>query len=273
MKIRSARSSSWQPAAMKKTSSGQNNPAQSWQPEEYEKNAGFVADLGLGALDLLDPRPGQRVLDLGCGHGKLSEKIAQRGCHVVCVDASPEQVAGASARGLDARVMDGTNLDFKGEFDAVFTNAALHWMKDADAVIDGVWKALVPGGCFAGEFGGAGNVARVALAIERALDARGLDIADYWPWYFPSPDDYAGRLAARGFSVQHMELFSRPTPIPGDIEGWLDTFCESFYVAVSDDGRRSFIDDIRDDLAADLCGPDGIWTVDYVRLRFRAVKP
>jgi len=245
---------------------------QSWNPDRYEQNAGFVADLGEAVLDLLDPQKGERILDIGCGHGKLTARIAERGCDVVGIDASAEQVAAAHALGLDARVMDAARLDFHEQFDAVFSNAALHWIKDSDAVIRGVCKALAPGGRFVGEFGGAGNVAAITYALARALESHGVAIADVWPWYFPTPGDYRARLEAAGFTVDDIFLFERPTPIPGDIEGWLETFCESFLEPVPEAERPAFINEVRDLLAPTLRDPDGRWTVDYVRLRFRAVK-
>jgi SAM-dependent methyltransferase len=244
--------------------------SQSWNPEGYERNAGFVADLGVGVVDLLDPQPGERVLDLGCGHGKLTEKLVVTGARVVAVDASPEQVEGACGRGLDARVMDARALTFENEFDAVFSNAALHWVKDPNAAIAGVKRALVPGGRFVGEFGGYGNVARLSAGVERALEKRGLNIADVWPWYFPTAEDYRAQLEAAGFTVQFIDLFERPTPIPGDIDGWLETFGESFLTAIPEQDRSDFLNEIRDDLAPDLQDAQGNWTVDYVRLRFQA---
>lgn len=246
---------------------------QSWNPESYERNAGFVADLGAGVFDLLAPKAGERILDLGCGHGKLTEKITATQAEVIAVDASPEQVEGACARGLDARVMDARALTFEGRFDAVFTNAALHWVKEADLVIEGVKRALVAGGRFVGEMGGAGNVARIAQSIERVMARRGLSMADYWPWYFPSVADYQGRLEAAGLRVGHIELFARPTPIPGDIIGWLETFGESFLEAVPRAEQAAFLAAVRDDLAADMQDDQGNWSVDYVRLRFQAFLP
>jgi len=246
---------------------------QSWHPESYERNAGFVADLGAGVFDLLAPKSGERILDLGCGPGKLTEKIVATGAHVVAVDASPEQVEGARARGLDAHLMDARELTFDHQFDAVFSNAALHWVKQADAVIDGVKRALVEGGRFVCEMGGDGNVARVAQGVARVMEKRGLDISDHWPWYFPSVADYGDRLEAAGFSVRHIELFARPTPIPGDITGWLETFGESFTKAVAENERATFLADVRDDLRADMQDSDGNWSVDYVRLRFQAFLP
>ena len=132
--------------------------SQRWDPRTYARNAGFVAELGRDVLALLEPQAGERVLDLGCGDGALTERLVLAGCSVVGVDRSAAQVAGARARGLDARVASGESLPFEGEFDAVFSNAALHWMRAADAVAKSVFRALRPGGRFVGELGGTGKV-------------------------------------------------------------------------------------------------------------------
>ena len=221
----------------------------------------------LGNLD------GKKLLDLGCGDGALSEKLAAGGSIVVAVDASAEQIESARARGLDARVMSGEKLEFETEFDAVFSNAALHWMKDAPAVIDGVWRALKPGGRFVGEMGGAGNVASVRGALHRALELRGLDPRPRDPWYFPEETEYRGLLEARGFEVGSITLFERPTPIPGPMEDWLDTFAETFVLALPENQRGSAKAEVSKGLEAELCDEAGHWTIDYVRLRFSAHKP
>ncbi len=246
---------------------------QRWDPERYRRNAGFVAELGAPLLDLLAPAPGERVLDLGCGEGTLTAKLAAAGAVVVGVDSSVEQVAAARARGLDARVADGEALAFEAEFDAVLSNAALHWMTRPDAVIDGVWRALKPGGRFVGEMGGAGNVARVKGALTVALARRGHDPAAADPWYFPTPQDYAERLSARGFRVEEIALIERPTPLPGLLGDWLETFAEPFLFLAPADERPELIAEVEAALADTLRHGDGGWFVDYVRLRFRAVKP
>ena len=229
-----------------------------------------MAELGAPVVALLAPRPGERILDLGCGDGALTEKLATLGCHVLGVDASPEQVAAARARGLDACVLDARNLPFGQEFDAVFSNAALHWIQEADAVVEGVHRALKPGGRFVGEMGGAGNIARIVAALTAALERRGL--SSELPWYFPTAETYRSKLGAAGFAVERIELFPRPTPLPGDISGWLETFAEGTLASLPEGGRAAFLADVRERLRPHLQQPDGSWIADYVRLRFRATK-
>ena len=144
-------------------------PNQIWDAEQYSENARFVSDLGASVIELLAPRSGERILDLGCGDGALTKKLAEHECRVVGVDASPQMTAAARRLGLDARVMDGHELRFDHEFDAVFSNAALHWLKQPEKVIAGVWRALKPGGRFVGEFGGSGNVATIVAADNSAI--------------------------------------------------------------------------------------------------------
>ncbi len=246
---------------------------QTWDPERYARNARFVSDLGAPVVELLAPRVGERVLDLGCGDGALSEKLVALGCRVIGVDASAPQVEGARARGLDARVCDGEALEFEGEFDAVFSNAALHWMRRPERVIDGVWRALVPGGRFVAEFGGEGCVAKIRAALAAAVARRGLDPAALSPWYFPADDTYRALLEARGFMLESIALFPRPTPLPGDLVGWLETFAESFTRALAPDDRPALLEEVRDALRPELCDAAGHWTADYVRLRFAARRP
>ncbi|MFQ6018765.1 MAG: methyltransferase domain-containing protein [Kiloniellaceae bacterium] len=232
-----------------------------------------MADLAMPVVDLLAPRPGERILDLGCGDGVLTEKIMARGAAVVGVDMSADQVAAARARGLDARVGDGAALVFDAEFDAVFSNAVLHWIRNPDAVIDGVRRALKPGGRFVGEMGGKGNVARITGALVAALDRRGLDGEAANPWYFPAPGAYRVKLEAHGFTVDSIELIARPTPLPGEMADWLATFAEPFAARLPEAARPGYVAEVIDALRPELCDAAGRWTADYVRLRFAARKP
>lgn len=244
---------------------------QHWDPDRYSREVGFVAALGEPLLDLLAPLADERILDLGCGDGSLTEKLVRRGCSVVAVDSSPEQVAAAIGRGLDARVVDGHALAFEHEFDGVISNAALHWMKQPDRVIAGVAKALVPGGRFVAEMGGAGNVQRIVDGIAALLSVRGIDIDTVNPWYFPSPEDYRTRLEAHGFEIAAIDHFPRPTPLEVDISAWLEIFTQSFFHAFTSRERSTLLGELRERLRADLCDARGVWEVDYVRLRFLAV--
>ncbi len=244
--------------------------AQHWDPQRYNKNAGFVAELGAPLLDLLQLRAGERVLDLGCGEGALTAKLVDAGAEVVGVDASPDQVAAAKARGLDARVMSGEALTFEAEFDAALSNAALHWMLNPDAVLQGMARALKPGGRFVAEMGGHGNVATILDALIAALEARGLEARSANPWYFPTPEAYQAKLEAAGFSVDSIALIPRPTPLPGAIGGWLETFAEAFLKQVPPAGRDDLIDEVGERLRPVLCDDKGGWSADYVRLRFAA---
>jgi len=246
---------------------------QQWSPEQYAKNARFVSDLGMPVVTLLAPRAGERILDVGCGDGPLTKKLVEMGCKVVGVDASAAMVEAAKAMGLDAHVIDGQALQFESEFDAVFSNAALHWMKQADAVIAGVWRALKPGGRFVGEFGGDGNTATVLRALEAALQQRGLDFRTLSPWYFPSVEEYRNKLEAHGFVVNSIALIPRPTPLPGSLVAWLETFAQSFIGALPTAERTTFLTQVADLCRSALCNADGMWSVDYVRLRFAATKP
>jgi SAM-dependent methyltransferase len=247
-------------------------PQQSWSPERYDRHARFVSDLGMPVIELLAPRADERILDLGCGDGALSEKLVALGYEVVGIDASPEQVAGACARGLDCRVVSGEALPFVSEFDAVFSNAALHWMRRPDAVIAGVRRALKPGGRFVCEMGGDGCVASIVAALTMALARRGIDAAAYNPWFFPRSGDYRQRLESHGFSIDSIVLFPRPTPLPGDVTGWLETFAESFIAALPVAERPAFVAEVREALRPVLADAAGNWTADYVRLRFAATR-
>ena len=245
---------------------------QRWDPERYASHARFVSELGEPLLELLVPKPGERVLDLGCGDGALTEKLALAGCIVTGVDGSAEQVAAAQARGLDARVEEAERLPFDGGFDAVFSNAVLHWVRDQDAALAGVHRALEPGGRFVGELGGAGCVAAIRRALVGALARRGIDGAARDPWFFPTEAQYQDLLARHGFGVEFLSLFPRPTPLPGDIADWIATFAQPFLYGLEDGEREAVLGEACETLRPQLHDAERGWVADYVRLRFAARK-
>jgi trans-aconitate methyltransferase len=247
-----------------------------WSATGYAENARFVADLGSDVLTMLAPAPGEHILDLGCGDGALTRKIAAAGATIVGVDGAPDMVRAARAVGVDAHIMDCQKLTFDGEFDAVFSNAALHWMPDGAAVIMGVFRALRPGGRFVGEFGGHGNIAAIVTALNAVLTARGLDAGLIRRWY-PTAERYATMLREGGFEVASAVLIPRPTKLPTGIRGWLETFATPLLsdlpgLAAQLD-RAALMEEVAGLLAPALRTDTGEWIADYVRLRFKALKP
>ena len=245
---------------------------QQWNPDQYQRDAGFVAALGAPLIDVLAPQPHERILDVGCGDGTLTAQLAAHGCTVVAIDSSAPQITAALARGLDAHVMDAQALAFEAEFDGVFSNAALHWMRNPAAVLAGIARALKPGGRFVGEMGGHGNVASVVAGYTQALSVRGIDVSLHNPWYFPDCEEYSALLRAAGFNVEAIELFARPTPLPGDVGDWLTMMTQTFIAAVPPADADPLVATVREGLIPSALRADGTWTLDYVRLRFRARK-
>jgi trans-aconitate methyltransferase len=243
---------------------------QRWDADAYARNGRFVADLAGEIVAWLDARPGERILDVGCGDGALTERLAASGATLVGVDASTTLLAAARARGLDVRELDAHALPFDAEFDAVFSNAALHWMRRPDEVLAGIARALRPGGRFVAEFGGHGNVATVRIAANAVLAQHGIDAAARTPWYLPTPDAYAARLEAAGFVVERIELQPRLTPLPGAMHDWLETFAQPYLDGFEPPDRARVLDEIVALLQPALRDERGRWTADYVRLRVRA---
>ena len=244
--------------------------AQSWNPTVYAEVGAFVPSLGAGVLEWLAPQPGERILDLGCGDGQLTAKIAASGADVVGVDASRAMVAGAMSRGIDARICNAEALPFTSEFDAVFSNAALHWVRDQDAMIAGVKRALRPGGRFVAEMGGHGNIAAIRVALMAVLERHGSAGLEDGVNYYPTPKSYAERLASHGFVVDEIQLIPRPTPLPAGMHAWLTTFRSGVLDAVPETLRQAVLDETVALLEPALRDDEGNWTGDYIRLRFLA---
>lgn len=244
----------------------------SWDPTLYGRHA-YVHRLAAGLVDLLDPRPGERVLDVGCGSGELTRAIADRGARVVGVDASPDMIA-AARQGfpdLEFAVADARTMRFDAPFDAVFSNAALHWIRPPEAAAERIFAALRPGGRLVAEFGGEGNVDRVLAAAETAGQAQGVELAGALRTnYFPSAEAYAAVLRGAGFAVGSIGLHDRPTPLEGPegLRNWVRMFRPEALAWV-DVGR--FFAALEDAARSELLR-DGVWHADYRRIRVQAVR-
>ena len=243
---------------------------QTWNATAYAEVGAFVPSLGAGVLEWLHAQRGERILDLGCGDGQLTAKIAAAGAQVVGLDASAEMLAGARARGLDVQLGNAEALPFDHEFDAVFSNAALHWVRDQDAMLAGVHRALKPGGRFVVEMGGHGNIAAIRVALIAVLERHGCAGLEDGVNYYPAPEAYTGRLARHGFAVEEMQLIPRPTPLPAGMRAWLTTFRSGVLAAVPEELREKVLDETVALLEPALRDEQGNWTGDYVRLRFIA---
>jgi SAM-dependent methyltransferase len=250
--------------------------ATAWNPALYAANAAFVPALGAPVLDLLALKAGERVLDIGCGDGVLTQKLIDAGCTVVGIDADPAMVAAAQAKGIDAHIGDARDLGFNAEFDAVFTNACLHWVGQPERVTAGVKRALKPGGRYVGEFGGHANIAAIRTALIAVLAAHGFPPAGAETSYYPTADAFRAVLEAGGFVVDSCQIIPRPTPLPeSGMAGWLETFRGGFIDAagVSDALKDQIIAETVALLRPALLAADGQWTADYVRIRFSAHLP
>jgi trans-aconitate methyltransferase len=246
---------------------------QTWDASLYAGNGRFVALLADSLVDALQPRAGERILDLGCGDGYLTQRIAESGATMVGVDSSPQMIAAAKERGVDARYASGEALPFDQEFDAVFSNAALHWMRDQDAVLDGVYRALRPGSRFVAECGGQGNIAAIRVALLAVLTARAIPPERIENNRFFSNTEYRALLESHGFLVEEVTLTPRPTPLPSGMADWLQTFRNSVLQQLPAAERPAAIEQIVGLLKPVLCDREGNWTADYMRLRFRARRP
>ena len=248
-----------------------------WNPDLYEARHAFVWQLGKGPLELLAARAGERVLDLGCGTGQLTSEIAATGAEVVGIDRSAEMIAQARRNypTLRFEVADATRFETDGSFDAVFSNAVLHWVKPPEAAVERVCRALKPGGRFVAEFGGHRNVTQSCGAVREAMAELGYDSFDaVLPWYFPTIAAYTGLLEARGFDVTLAMLFDRLTPLEGEggMRDWVRMFGAVFLNAVRPEDHERLLRSIEARLRPTLFY-DGRWHADYRRLRVVAYRP
>jgi SAM-dependent methyltransferase len=238
-----------------------------WNAGDYARVGAFVAELGGAALDLLDPKRGERILDVGCGEGTLTKKIAERGATVLGIDNSPEMISAARAKGIDAILLNVADMTFSNEFDAAFSNATLHWVLDKEQAARAIFRALKPGSRFAGELGGEGNIARLREALDTELVIRGyVPPTESSNWY-PSPEAFAAVYEAAGFREVDARLIERPTPLDHGVDQWVTTFRRGWL------DRAGVPEEERADIGAAVADKFGSNVADYVRLRFIMRKP
>jgi trans-aconitate methyltransferase len=243
---------------------------QAWDTSVYAQDGRFVAELAESLLETLDPQPGERILDLGCGDGFLTQRIAEAGATALGVDSSAAMIAATERRGLPTLLADAAALHFVEEFDAVFSNAALHWMSDQHAVIENVRRALRPGGRFVAEMGGHGNVAAIRVALLAVLLPLRVPLERIECNRFYTPAEYRTLLDGHGLRVENISLTPRPTRLPAGISGWLELFRAGVFEELASAERTRAMLEIVSLLQPVLCDAEGNWTADYVRLRFVA---
>ena len=246
-----------------------------WNAADYARVGSFVPQLGAAALDLLAPQPGEHILDVGCGDGALTRKIIERGASVVGIDNSTDMIDAAKAAGLDAHRLDAAEMRFDAEFDAAFSNAALHWMLDKEAVAATIFRALKPGGRFAGEMGGMDNIAILRRGIRDELTERGYPVPAEDPQWYASPEQFQRVYGTAGFVDIDARIIPRETDLAAGVAEWVKTFRAGWLDAaqVPQADRDEVAAAIERRLETRLRRPDGSWFADYVRLRFIMRKP
>lgn len=249
-------------------------PRDRWDSTLYDDRHSFVWKAGSDLLELLAPVPGERILDAGCGTGHLTAQIAERGAEVLGLDASVSMVAQARQNfpKLKFQLADVRDFQVDAPFDAVFSNAALHWVREPETAIACIARALKPGGRLVLEMGGQGNIARIMSATEAVL--RGAGYAGQHLWYFPSIGEYASLLEKHGFFVRLAQNFARDTKLEHPERGmreWLEMFGGAYFEDVPAANREALVQQIEVRLKPELWR-DGAWFADYRRLRMVAEK-
>ncbi|MUL35974.1 class I SAM-dependent methyltransferase [Gloeocapsopsis dulcis] len=248
-----------------------------WDAKLYDRNHSFVSELATNLIDLLAPQAGERILDLGCGTGFLTDKIASQGVEVIGIDYATTMIEQARDKypQLHFEVLDARNLHYQEEFDAVFSNAALHWITEPEKVIFGIHQALKPGGRFVAEFGGQGNIKGITTALYQALEKASYPVNKIPRiWYFPSIAEYGSLLEKHDLQLIFATLFNRPTRLEEGEKGmqnWLKMFANSFLNTFSAEQQANIISDIENQLRPVLY-QNGTWFADYCRIRIVAVK-
>jgi trans-aconitate methyltransferase len=248
-----------------------------WNARLYDDKHNFVFKYGEDVVQQLAPQRGERILDLGCGTGYLTNLIAQAGARVIGMDNSSSMIERAQAAypDLDFRIMSATDFHFDTPFDAVFSNATLHWVLDKEAAIDNIYQALRPGGRLVLEMGGEGNVEDILVAIRKVLTRHNYySNAATQIWYFPSLGEYATLLEKRGFRIHYASHFDRPTKLQdtdNGIRDWIKMFGNAFFKDIPDTGVNTILEEVQEAVRPTRYS-NHTWYADYKRLRIEAIK-
>ncbi len=247
-----------------------------WNANLYDSNHSFVSKYGESLFELLAPQKGEKILDLGCGTGDLAKQLTDYGAEVTGVDQSEQMIEQARGKypAIKFIVQDATELEFHREFDAVFSNAALHWIKQPVQALECMYKSLKQGGRLVAEFGGKGNVEALYKEIMNQIEAEGFPFKmEQFPWFYPSIAEYSSLMEQAGFRVTFAHHFDRPTPLNGDrgIKNWIDMFGSSMFEGIPDDTKERIISKVENKLK-DILYKDGSWIIDYKRIRVIGLK-
>ncbi|MEG1641923.1 MAG: methyltransferase domain-containing protein [Synergistaceae bacterium] len=246
---------------------------QNWSSEDYDTKADYLYELGRPVIELLNPKDGDKVLDLGCGNGKLTKQLLDMGCKVTGIDSDPIMVTAAKILGVDARLDNAEHLQIDEKFDAVMSNGALHWMSDQYGVVRSAWRVLKPGGRFAAECGGEGCVRIIREGIKISLIKRGIDYKARNPWKFPELGIFSNVLESQGFKVSYIARIDRPTPLLKGLKAWLEVFTNKHTEGFTEEEKETFYQEVEDYCRPLLYTEENGWVADHVRLRFLATKP
>ncbi|MEY2194097.1 trans-aconitate 2-methyltransferase [Neobacillus sp. BF23-41] len=248
----------------------------SWNANLYDKKHSFVSQFGGDLVQLLEPQSGEKILDLGCGTGDLANQLNQLGVDIIGIDKSENMIQQAQKKypGLTFKVQDAVNMGYTNEFDAVFSNATLHWIKTPKQTLQSIYNALKPGGRYVAEFGGKGNVQKITDSIINQLGEQGIEYkSEKFPWYYPSIGEYTSIMEQVGFHVTHAQHFDRPTPLSGEqgLRNWIEMFATSMFEGVTSDTKELIITRVEKNLR-EVLFQNGEWIADYKRIRVLGTK-
>jgi len=248
----------------------------SWNANLYDSKHSFVSMYGESLIELLAPQKGEKILDLGCGTGDLARKLSAFGAELIGVDNSAKMIEQARSKypTIEFLVQDATELAFQHEFDAVFSNAALHWIKKPKPALTSIYNSLKKGGRFVAEFGGKGNVHAISDELIHQIETEGFTFdIEKFPWFFPSIAEYSSLMEQAGFRVTFAQHFDRPTPLEGKsaIKNWIDMFCSGMLAGVPESKKAGIIAKVEDNLK-EVLYRDGSWIGDYKRIRVIGYK-